>query len=113
MVEKVVQYGSIPLSGTLTTDFVVGRAKSVALMFPVITSGNAVFQASYDTTSANYFPHKHVVDAADPLVFVENYPVAAGCLTLVVNELAAYSRFRVQTENAQAAVRSFTAIVSY
>ncbi len=102
--------GAIPLSGTITEIVNVANARQMALMIPVVTSGQlflqagATFSPGNDPLSADML---RVWDTASQGTFFAN--IAAGSLAMDITPFVqGFSHIRIELENAQAAARNIT-----
>ncbi len=105
-INPLVQHVTIPLSGFVTGDIGLIRAEKIAILFPVMTSGQAFLQGNFDTTSAGFVRVGQADGSADFFM-----ATGIGSNGFVVSDvLVAMSHARVEMGVAQSAVRSITII---
>lgn len=105
----VVKYPTIPLSGTVSDPFDISGMRVVGIWVPTITSASLLLRASFDTTSANYVPVWN--PNATPVNTRWGADVSVGSVAISVEwPMAPFASVKLETSQAQAAVRSFAVI---
>jgi hypothetical protein len=103
-----VTYVTVPLSGTLSEQALIAGASTVAVRFPVVTSGTALLQGSPDVTSTNFVRVQNAAGSGDFTM-----TVAAGSKAFTLDAYAAFPYIRIEMQNAQSTAVSLAVITRW